>query len=304
MTNAVVLSRATKRFGTKVAVDALDLTVRSGSITGFLGPNGSGKTTTLRLITRLYEPEQGSVEVLGSVRERCSSDRVGYLPEERGLFRSMKVLDNLCFLARLKGVRAPEARVRAWLERLDLADAVGLRVEALSKGMAQRVQFIGAVVHHPDLVILDEPFSGLDPVHAVQISDAIRDLRAAGSTVILSTHDMDVAERMCDALLLIHRGKKVLDGTWSEVRSRHGRVTVRARLHDRSIDPGRLPGVERCVDLGAETAITLTPAGDSQELLRALMQQGTVTRFDLGESSLREIFLEQVGATRMEDAAA
>lgn len=304
MTSAVVLDRVTKRFGHKVAVDALDLAVRTGSITGFLGPNGSGKTTTLRLITRLYQPEQGSVEVLGSLAETCSSDRVGYLPEERGLFRSMKVVDNLCFLARLKGVRSPEPQVRAWLDRLDLADAVGLRVEALSKGMAQRVQFIGAVVHHPELVILDEPFSGLDPVHAVQISDAIRELRDSGSTVILSTHDMDVAERMCDALLLIHQGRKVLDGTWSEVRRRHGRITVRARLLDRPIDTGRLPGVERCAELGAETAITLAASGDSQTLLRALMEQGTVTRFDLGESSLREIFLERVGADRMEDAAA
>lgn len=304
MNPAVVLTQATKRFGRKVAVDRLDLCVRGGTITGFLGPNGSGKTTSLRLITRLYEPEEGTVEVLGSVREKCASDRVGYLPEERGLYRSMKVLDLLCFFARLKGIRSPESSVRLWLERLDLAEAAGLKVEALSKGMAQRVQFIGAVAHRPELVILDEPFSGLDPVHAAQISDAIRELKAGGSTVILSTHDMDVAERMCDSLVLIHEGRKVLDGTWSEVRSRHGRVTVRARLVDRPIDTTRLPGVERCADLGAEISIVMAPEGDSQELLRALQQQGPIARFDLGESSLREIFLEQVGATRMEDAAA
>ncbi len=304
MTHAEVLTRATKRFGRKVAVDQMDLSVRRGSVTGFLGPNGSGKTTTLRLITRLYEPEEGTVEVLGSVREKCASDRVGYLPEERGLYRSMKVLELLCFFARLKGVRSPEASVREWLGRLDLAEAAGLKVEALSKGMAQRVQFIGAVAHRPELVILDEPFSGLDPVHAAQISDAIRELKAAGSTVILSTHDMDVAERMCDSLVLIHEGRKVLDGTWAEVRSRHGRVTVRARLADGPIDTSRLPGVERCADLGAETAIVLEPGVDSQELLRALQQQGPITRFDLGESTLREIFLDLVGATRMEEAAA
>lgn len=304
MSNAVVLTGATKRFGQKVAVDKLDLKVRSGTVTGFLGPNGSGKTTTLRLITRLYEPEEGTVEVLGSTDEKCASDRLGYLPEERGLYRSMKVQELLCFFARLKGLKSPGASVREWLARLDLAEAGKLKVEALSKGMAQRVQFIAAVVHKPDLVILDEPFSGLDPVHAVQIGDAIRDLKNSGSTVVLSTHDMDVAERMCDALLLIHKGRKVLDGTWAEVRQRHGRSTVRARLIDRPIDTSLLPGVEKTMDLGAETAITLASGGDPQELLTSLQQQGPVARFDLGESSLREIFLELVGETRMEEAAA
>lgn len=304
MNHAVVLTGATKRFGPKVAVDKLDLKVKTGTVTGFLGPNGSGKTTTLRLITRLYEPEEGTVEVLGSTREKCASDRLGYLPEERGLYRSMKVQEILCFFARLKGVKSPEGSVREWLDRLDLAEAGKLKVEALSKGMAQRVQFIAAVVHKPTLVILDEPFSGLDPVHAVQIGDAIRDLKSNGSTVVLSTHDMDVAERMCDALLLIHKGTKVLDGTWAEVRQRHGRLTVRARLVDRPIDSSRLPDVERALDLGAETAITMTSGGDPQKLLAALQQQGPVARFDLGESSLREIFLELVGETRMEEAAA
>ena len=304
MSNAVVLTGATKRFGQKVAVDKLDLKVRSGTVTGFLGPNGSGKTTTLRLITRLYEPEEGTVEVLGSTEEKCASDRLGYLPEERGLYRSMKVQELLCFFARLKGLKSPEASVKEWLARLDLAEAGKLKVEALSKGMGQRVQFIAAVVHKPSLIILDEPFSGLDPVHAVQIGDAIRDLKNSGSTVVLSTHDMDVAERMCDALLLIHKGKKVLDGTWAEVRQRHGRLTVRARLVDRPIDITRLPDVERAMDLGAETAITLSSGGDPQEILAALQQQGPVARFDLGESSLREIFLELVGETRMEEAAA
>ena len=304
MNDAVILSDVTKRFGTKAAVNSLDLRVRAGTITGFLGPNGSGKTTTRRLITRLYDPDEGVVNVLGSTTEKCASDRLGYLPEERGLYRSMKVLELLTFFARLKGVRSPEADIRDWLERLDLADAAQLKVEALSKGMAQRVQFIAAVVHRPILVILDEPYSGLDPVHAAQIGDAIRELKSRGSTIILSTHDMDVAQQMCDSLLLIHQGNKVLDGTWEEVRHRHGRLTVRARLSGLRIDVSRLPGVERSVDLGAETSITMVPSGDPQELLLGLQQQGPVARFELGESSLREIFLERVGAPRSEGAAA
>lgn len=304
MNDAVILTNVTKRFGTKVAVNALDLRVRAGTITGFLGPNGSGKTTTLRLITRLYDPDEGQVNVLGSLTEKCASDRLGYLPEERGLYRSMRVLDLLTFFAGLKGVRSPENEIRDWLRRLDLADAGHLKVEALSKGMAQRVQFISAVVHRPALVILDEPFSGLDPVHAVQIGDAIRELKARGATVILSTHDMDVAQRMCDSLLLIHQGNKVLDGSWEEVRHHHGRVTVRARLSGAAIDVEKLPGVERAVDLGAETSITLTPGSDAQRILHALLEQGPVASFELGESSLREIFLERVGATRSESTAA
>ncbi len=304
MSDAVVLTGVTKRFGPRVALEALDLRVRAGSITGFLGPNGSGKTTTLRLITRLYEPDEGTVAVLGSTTEKRASDRLGYLPEERGLYRSMKVLELLCFFARLKGVRSPEPAVRAWLERLDLADAAKLKVEALSKGMAQRVQFIAAVAHSPELVILDEPFSGLDPIHAAQLGDAIRTLRDQGATVLLSTHDMDVAERMCASLILIHKGRKVLDGTWDEVRREHGRSTIRARLDGMEIDCQRLPGVERAAQLGSETALTLAPGADAQEVLHGLLQQGPVARFDLGQSSLREIFLERVGATRMEEASA
>jgi ABC-2 type transport system ATP-binding protein len=304
MSDVVKLSGVTKRFGDKVAVNAIDLRVREGSITGFLGPNGSGKTTTLRLIIRLYAPDEGTVEVLGSTDEGCASDQIGYLPEERGLYRSMRVRDLLGFFARLKGVRSPEGAVQDWLARLDLADAANLKVEALSKGMSQRVQFIAAVVHRPRLVILDEPFSGLDPVHAAQIGEAVRELKREGATVILSTHDMDVAQRMCDSLVLIHHGNKVLDGSWDEVRRRHGRVTVRTRLSGVAIDASRLPGVEDAVDLGAEMALTLRPEADAQAVLEGLMKQGPVASFELGESSLREIFLESVGASRMEKASA
>ncbi|HZT82977.1 MAG TPA: ATP-binding cassette domain-containing protein [Gemmataceae bacterium] len=216
--NAVELEHVTKTFGPHAAVADLSLAVPAGCICGFIGPNGSGKTTILRMIMRILHPDRGTVRVLGEERREAASDRVGYLPEERGLYKQMKVRDVLRFYADLKGCRDSRAAVDAWLERFGLTDWAGKKVEALSKGMAQKVQFIAAVVAKPELVLLDEPFSGLDPVNADVLRDAVLDLRRRGTTVIFSTHDMAMAEKMCDFVLMICQGRKVLDGTLASIR--------------------------------------------------------------------------------------
>src|SRR5438552_3486083 len=228
--NAVSIDHVTKTFGTHTAVNDLCLEVPAGCIYGFIGPNGSGKTTTLRMIMRILHPDRGTIRVLGEDRLGAASDRVGYLPEERGLYKQMKVRDVLRFYAALKGLRDSRKAIDAWLERLGLAAWAGKRVEALSKGMAQKVQFIAAVIARPELVLLDEPFSGLDPVNLEALREAILELKRDGVTVIFSTHDMAVAERMCDFLFMIFKGRKVLDGTLEAIQDRYGSDTVRLRF--------------------------------------------------------------------------
>src|SRR5262245_41380221 len=210
--NAVEIEHVTKTFGDFAAVDDLSLVVPAGTVYGFIGPNGSGKTTTLRMIMRILHPDRGHIRVLGEEKLGAANDRVGYLPEERGLYKQMRVRDLLRFYAALKGFRDSRAAIDAWLERLGLADWAGKQVDALSKGMAQKVQFVAAVIARPELVLLDEPFSGLDPVNLDVLREAILDLNRAGTTVVFSTHDMAIAERMCDYLFMIYKGRKVLDG--------------------------------------------------------------------------------------------
>src|SRR5579883_2429294 len=232
--HAVRLRNVTKTFGTHPAVSDLSLTVPAGSIYGFIGPNGSGKTTTLRMIMRILHPDSGHIRVLGEdVADRAGEailDRVAYLPEERGLYKQMKVRDVLRFYADLKGCPDTKAAVDAWLDRLGLGDWANKRVEALSKGMSQKVQFIAAVVARPELVLLDEPFSGLDPVNAEVLREAVLDLRREGTTVVFSTHEMSMAEKMCDFVFMIYKGRKVLDGTLESIQDAYGSDTVRVRL--------------------------------------------------------------------------
>src|SRR5947209_10910192 len=211
--NAVVIDRVTKTFGTHTAVDDLSLEVPAGSIYGFIGPNGSGKTTTLRMIMRILHPDRGAITVLGRRDLAGGDDRVGYLPEERGLYKQMRVRDVLRFYAELKGCRGSGPAIDDWLGRMALGPWADKKVEALSKGMAQKVQFIATVVTRPRLALLDEPFSGLDPVNAEVLREAILGLRRDGTTVLFSTHDMAVAEKLCDYLFMIYHGRKVLDGT-------------------------------------------------------------------------------------------
>jgi ABC-2 type transport system ATP-binding protein len=292
--SAVVLDHVTKTFGAHTAVNDLSLQVPDNTIYGFIGPNGSGKTTTLRMIMRILHPDSGHIRVLGEESMNAANDRVAYLPEERGLYKQMKVRDVLRFYAELKGCRNNRAAIDSWLERMGLAAWADKKVEALSKGMAQKVQFIATVVAGPQLVLLDEPFSGLDPINAEGLRQAVLDLKREGTTVIFSTHDMAVAERMCDFIFMIYRGKKVLDGTLEAIQDTYGSDTVRLRLEG-AVDLSGLPGVLRVTDHGRLQELRLDRSADAQQLLAALMQRGTVRHFELARPSLHDIFVRIAG---------
>jgi ABC-2 type transport system ATP-binding protein len=295
MSNAVELTGVTKRFGSHVAVDALDLTVPRGTVYGFIGPNGSGKTTTLRMLLRIFYPDAGRVCVLGREHSAAADDRVGYLPEERGLYKKMKVGELLRFYAALKGLRDSRVEVGNWLERLGLAAWGNKRVDTLSKGMAQKVQFISAVIARPELVILDEPFSGLDPVNMEVLKDAILDLRKTGATVIFSTHDMDVAERMCDTIFMIYKGRKVLDGTLESIQAEYGTDTIRIRTAAENGSLHGLRGVAQVTDNGREKELRIQRGADPQGILRELITRVSLERFDLVRPSLHDIFVRIAG---------
>lgn len=299
--NAVQLVDVTKTYGSHVAVSDLSLEVPTGTVYGFIGPNGSGKTTTLRMIMRILHPDRGTIRVLGEERMGAASNRVGYLPEERGLYKQMKVRDILRFYAALKGCRDSKAAIDNWLERLGLADWAGKKVEALSKGMAQKVQFIATVVARPELVLLDEPFSGLDPVNAVTLREAILGLKRDGTTVIFSTHDMAVAEKMCDFLFMIYKGKKVLDGTLEAVQDRYGSDTLRVRLDGDGARLDGLPGVAHVTDFGRFQELRLDPGADTQRLLHLLAERGRVRHFELARPSLHDIFVRIAGPEAEEE---
>jgi len=291
--NIVEIERVTKTFGDHVAVNSLSLAVPQGSIYGFIGPNGSGKTTTLRMIMRIYHPDPGAggIRVLGEMASTAASDRVGYLPEERGLYKKMKVSEVLRFYAQLKGHRNPNPLIRTWLDRLGLSEYSDKKVETLSKGMSQKVQFISAVLTEPQLVILDEPFSGLDPVNADVLREAVLDLRRKGTTVIFSTHDMAVAEKMCDFIFMIYKGNKVLDGTLDSIQDRYGQDTVRVRVEGDNFDAQSIPGVEKVNDFGRLQELRMAKDTNPQSLLSELMKRGRVVHFELTRPSLHDIFV-------------
>jgi len=291
MSYAVELDGVTKRFAAHTAVDRLDLAVPRGAVYGFIGPNGSGKTTTLRMILRIFYPDEGRIAVFGRHGGRAADDRLGYLPEERGMYRKMRVRELLTFYAQLKGLHDCRREIDGWLERMDLGDWAQKRIEALSKGMSQKVQFIAAVVARPELVILDEPFTGLDPVNTEVLKEAVLSLNKNGTTVIFSTHDMDVAERMCDTILMIFRGRKVLDGTLESIRSQYGEDTIRVRMARASVALEELPGVAAVNDCGRHRELRLQPRADPQAILRELAQRGVVEHFELTRPSLHDVFL-------------
>jgi ABC-2 type transport system ATP-binding protein len=302
---AVDIAGVEKRFDGHVAVRGLSLAVPRGSVYGLLGPNGAGKTTTIRMILNVIVPDSGTIRVLGSPRGTDGvTDRIGYLPEERGLYRKMQVRRVLRFLGELKGMSGRDAdrKIDEWLARLGLTEWSGKKVDELSRGMQQKVQFIGTLLHDPELVILDEPFSGLDPINAQALTDTIIELRERGRTVIFSTHVMDNAERLCDSVCIIAKGEKVLDGALADVRAAHaGRTIALAMASGASGAVAQVLADRSLVDsVNSEKPtleMELAAGASAQALLTRLVQAGAeITRFEIVQPSLHKIFLQRVGA--------
>jgi ABC-2 type transport system ATP-binding protein len=291
------LENISKSFGNLEAVKDLSLSVAPGTIYGFLGPNGAGKTTTIRMIMEIILPDSGQILINGAPNtSREMLDRVGYLPEERGVYRKMKVREALEFFAELKGLKKNEhkKRIDDWAERFGMADVQAKKMEELSKGNQQKIQFLTAVLHEPDLIILDEPFMGLDPVNAELIKEVILEQKKRGAAVVFSTHIMESAEKLCDAICLINKGRKVLDGEVKQVKRNFGRNSV-ILAYDGKADFLNNNGlVERCNDSGNYVEIQLRQGASPQALLAAAMQHAEIFRFEIVEPSLHEIFITTV----------
>ncbi len=293
---AVEFRGAGKSFGNKYALRDLSASVERGSICGIIGPNGSGKTTTLRLILDILQPDSGEIVVLGENRPHLANDRISYLPEERGLYRKMKVRHQLGYLGRLKRLsgKTLRDRIEYWLERLGLAHTLNQKVESLSKGMAQKIQFIGAILNKPDLLVLDEPFSGLDPVNMEVLREVILELKREGATIILSTHDMGMAQILCDSIIMIYEGQKVLDGPIHRIQQDFGSDTVRIRTQPNFMEygaswfAGNADGIN-VRDLGQTQELRNLP--DPQAFLQRLMQSGEVDYFEISPPNLHDIFV-------------
>lgn len=293
----VKLDRVRKRFGEFTAVKELSLSVRGGRVFGLLGPNGAGKTTTIRMIVNITAPDSGTIELFGRKINSESQNRIGYLPEERGLYRRMKVVDQLRFFAELKDVRGKlvDAKIDEWLARVKLSEWKQKRSMELSKGMQQKIQFITSVLHDPDLLILDEPFSGLDPINVELLKEIVLDLKRNGKTIIFSTHQMEVAEKICDDICLLNRSEKVFEGSLREIKSSFGRnaVAVRYEGGDGVLDDPAL--VSKVVRHADETQALLAQGANAQALLRRLIDSGaTIEKFEMIEPSLNDIFITKV----------
>jgi len=299
MGDILAVRDVSKVFGDVRAVDGVSFTVRRGTITGLLGRNGAGKTTTIRMITGIFMPDSGDIRWLGGGDGSGSSfrDRIGYLPEERGLYRQMKLVELLLFLAEIKGKRPADMRpkVDEWLERFELTEKRDAKVEELSKGNQQKVQLIGTLLHDPELIILDEPQSGLDPVNMVLVRNLLRDLRAEGKTILLSTHMMGEAEKMADEIILIHRGKVVLEGSLDHVRGAAGKNALHIDFDGDGAFLGALPQVKHAAIVSNSAEITLADGADPQQILEAAVGRLRIRRFELAVPSLEQIFIEKVG---------
>ena len=292
----VELDRISKSYESKVAVKDLSLRIEPGMMFGLLGPNGAGKTSSIRMMIGITRPDSGAVNLFGKPFARESLARVGYLPEERGLYKKMKVIDQLVFMGELHSLdpKTAETRARAWSEKLQISEALDKKTEELSKGMQQKIQFIATMLHEPDLIIMDEPFSGLDPVNATLLQDVLLDEKKAGRAILFSTHRMDQVEKLCDSICLVNHGEAVLAGTMREVKSRYerNRVAIEFEGDDAFL---RHEAVAEFRNYAGHAEIKLKDGADSQALLRSAASGARIYRFELMEPSLEEIFIQTVG---------
>jgi len=292
----VELAGVTKAYESKVAVNNLSLSIDAGQMFGLLGPNGAGKTSSIRMMMGITIPDSGRISLFGKPFERKSLERVGYLPEERGLYKKMKVLEQLVFFGQLHGLTTEEARKRAidWTGRMEIADAVGKKTEELSKGMQQKIQFIASLLHDPGLIVMDEPFSGLDPVNAVLVERTLLELKDRGKAILFSTHRMDQVEKLCDSICLINNGEAVLAGKVREIKSRYERNHVIVEFEGSAAFLNSYE-IAAAKNFSGHAEIKLKPHGNAQELLHEAAAAATIYRFELVEPSLEEIFIETVG---------
>jgi ABC-2 type transport system ATP-binding protein len=296
--NVLEVKNLTKRFNGITAVDKASFSVSEGSVFGLIGRNGAGKTTTIRMMLNIYFPDEGEVLFKGTKIEQNFKDSVGYLPEERGLYKKMKVLDMLLFLAELKGKKGSEVNKSAleYLERFDLADRKNSKVEDLSKGNQQKIQFISTVLHDPDFLIFDEPFSGLDPINTNLLKEIILEMKNKGKVVIFSTHLMEFAEKMCDSIAMIDKGKIILNGKLSEIKQKYASKNVSLNYQGNLSFLNNHPLVEKIENFGNTTGIKLKDENTDQELLKLLMANNiSIKKFNVDEISLHEIFVLLAG---------
>jgi ABC-2 type transport system ATP-binding protein len=294
--SVVELAGVTKAYDQKIAVNNLSLSIEAGQMFGLLGPNGAGKTSSIRMIIGITIPDSGTVSLFGKPFDRQSLERVGYLPEERGLYKKMKVLDQLVFFGELHGLTPAEARKRAveWAKRLEIADSLLKKTEELSKGMQQKIQFISSLLHDPGLIIMDEPFSGLDPVNAVLLEKTLIELKNEGKAIVFSTHRMDQVEKLCDSICLIDKGKAVLAGKVREIKSGYerNRIVIEFEGSSAFLDS---PEIAEAKNYSGHVEIRLKEHGNAQKLLHEAASVATIYRFELVEPSLEEIFIQTVG---------
>lgn len=293
---ALLLNGLVKDFDGKRAVDRISFTARKGEILGLLGPNGAGKTTTIRMIMNIIAPDQGTIEILGRPFSEKMKDNIGYLPEERGLYRKLKVMDVLVFLGELKGLKADMIRERSrrLLQQFDLDQYAQKKVEELSKGMAQKLQIIATILHEPELLILDEPFSGLDPLNIELVTRILLEKKKEGVAIILSTHLMEYAEKIVDSVVMIDQGRKVLDGKLTEIKARYGKKFIRIEYEGDGAFIATLDYIKSCKDYGREMEIELNDLADKNRLLKELSARISLNAFQLTEPSLQHIFIRKV----------
>jgi len=294
---AIELTGVRKTYDQFIAVNNLSFSIAEGSVFGLLGPNGAGKTSTIRMMIGITAPDSGEIRLFGKPFERKSLHKVGYLPEERGLYKKMKVLDQLVFLGELHGMAAADARRKSieWCERLEISEKLDKKVEELSKGMQQKIQFIAALLHDPDFIIMDEPFFGLDPVNAGLLKDVMLDLKKKGRTILFSTHRMDQVEKLCDSICLINRGLSVLQGPLKQVKAQYGKSNVQIEYEGASDFLQQRELVGSYNNYGNYVEVRLAPGADPQQLLHAAAERSRISKFELVEPSLEEIFIEVVG---------